>query len=97
MTWIEFVRLILVADKSRSAKRSEAAISLEQLAKFFTAASAVCFAIGVVCTSIYFASVSLRPFDPISFQQIFLGVLFLALVVLTVAIPARSGMQGLRT
>lgn len=91
MTWIEFLKLMMLADKSRSAKRASEQISVEQVAKLVTATSAVCFAIGVICTSIYFASVSLRPFEPLSVQQIFLGALFLTVSVLTLVIPARLG------
>lgn len=94
MTWVEFLKLILAADKNRSAKRTGENISLEQLAKIVSAISAACFAIGFLCTSIYFASVSLRPFEPVSVQQIVLGALYLVLTALTLLIPARLGMRS---
>jgi hypothetical protein len=94
LTWIDFLKTIFAVDKVRTAKHLHAKFSLEQLAKCVSAISAVCFAIGLLCTSFYFASVSLRPFEPVSVQQIFLGGLYLVLTGLTLLVPARLGVRS---
>lgn len=65
--------------------------SLEQYAKLATGASVACFAIGVTCTAIFYASVSLRPFEPLNVQQVFLGFLFLLYASIAFVIPTRMG------
>jgi len=69
-------------------------LSIDTVIKFFSLISLLCFIIGVFCTSVYHSLLSLRPFEPLRVQQIFLGFFYFSFFIILILIPTRMGLKS---